>query len=321
MAGVRRSLRVELGGMTIATPVMVAAGCAGTGREWAGLVDVHKVGAVVSRTVTLVARKGTPTPRISESPSGVVWETGLQNPGIGAFLEDELPRLVRAGAPVVVSIGGSTMEEFVRLTSILQGRPGVSAIEIHLSGPDDELGREVLGDRADRAAEVCGAVARMSRVPVFAKLPSVGAGLVEVATAVARAGVTGLTLCSPPRALAVDAASLAPDLGSVTGWLSGPALRPLTLRAVFDVARALPDLPVIAVGGVRTGEDAVEMLLAGAWAVQVGTAALVDPIAPVEIAQGVARYLKGKGLASPNDIRGRLRVPDGFDPPGEGAHR
>ncbi len=319
MAGVTRSLKVALGGMTIATPVMVAAGCAGTGREWAGLVDVHKVGAIVSRTVTLVARKGTPTPRVSESPAGLVWESGLQNPGIELFVDEELPKLARSGTPVVVSIGGTTMEEYVRLTSILQGRPGVSAIEIHLSGRDDELGREVIGDRADRAAEISGAVARMSGVPVFAKLPSMGAGLVEVATAVARAGVTGLTLCASPRALAVDAFSLAPDLGSVTGWLSGPAVRPLTLRAVFDVARALPELPVIAVGGVRTGEDAVELLLAGAWAVQVGTAALIDPNAPVEIAQGVARYLKSKGLGSPNDIRGRLRVPDGFDPPGDGA--
>ncbi|MEA2555246.1 MAG: dihydroorotate dehydrogenase catalytic subunit [Actinomycetota bacterium] len=319
MAGVTRSLKVELGGMPLATPVMVAAGCAGTGREWAGLVDVHKVGAIVSRTVTLIARKGTPTPRVSESPSGVVWESGLQNPGIEAFVDEELPRLARPGTPVVVSIGGTTMEEYVRLTSILQGRQGVSAIEIHLSGRDDELGRELLGDRADRAAEITGAVARMSHVPVFAKLPPVGAGLVEVATAVARAGVTGLTLCASPRALAVDAPSLVPDLGSVTGWLSGPAVLPLTLRAVFDVARALPDVPIIAVGGVRDGDDAVQLLLAGAWAVQVGTAALIDPIAPVEVAQGVARYLKNKGLASPNDIRGRLRVPAGFDPPEEEA--
>ncbi|MEP7060040.1 MAG: dihydroorotate dehydrogenase [Actinomycetota bacterium] len=317
MAGVKRSLAVELGGMTMVTPVMVASGCAGTGREWAGLVDAHKVGAIVSRTITLVPRKGTPTPRVSESPSGVVWETGLQNPGIEAFVDEELPRLARSGAPVVVSIGGGTMEEYVRLTSILQGREGVSAIEIHLSGPDEELGREMLGDRSDRAAEISGAVARMSRVPVFAKLPPSGAGLVEIATAVARAGVTGITLCASPRALAVDAPSLAPDLGSVSGWLSGPAVKPLTLRAVFDVSRVLPEMPVIASGGVRTGEDAVEMILAGAWAVQVGTAALVDPIAPVEVAQGIAHYLKGKGLASPHDIQGRLRVPDAFLPAGE----
>jgi dihydroorotate dehydrogenase (NAD+) catalytic subunit len=314
MAGVKRSLSVELGGMTMVTPVMVASGCAGTGREWSGLVDMHKVGAVVSRTVTLVPRKGTPTPRVSESASGIVWETGLQNPGIEAFVEDELPRLARGGAPVVVSIGGGTMEEYVRLTSILQGRDGVSALEVHLSGPDEELGREILGDRADRAAEITGAVARMSRVPVFAKLPFSGAGLVEVATMVARAGASGLTLCASPRALAVDAPTLAPDLGSVTGWLSGPAIHPMTLRAVFDVAQALPGFPLIAVGGVRSGEDAVAMILAGAWAVQVGTAALIDPIAPVEVAQGIAHYLKGKGLASPHDIQGRLRVPDAFFP-------
>ena len=319
MAGVRRSLSVDLGGLVLATPVMVASGCAGTGREFAGLVDVHKVGAVVSRSVTLQPRKGTPTPRIAESPSGVVWETGMQNPGIDAFVEEELPRLGRGGTPVVVSIAGGTLEEYVRLTGILQGRAGVAAVEVHLSGRDDELERPVLGDRADRAAEVVGAVARMTTLPVFAKLPPAGAGLVSVALAVVRAGASGLTLLASPPALAVDPDSLRPALGSVTGWLSGPALRPQTLAAVFEVSRALPGVPVIAAGGVRTGDDAVECFLAGAWAVQVGTAAIVDPAAPVVVAQGVARYLKAKGLGSPADLRGRLRVPGAaFPEPEEG---
>ena len=312
MAGVKRSLAVDLGGIVLTTPVMIAAGCAGTGKELTGLVELRKVGAIVSRTITLDPERGSPTPRIAESASGVVWSTGLQNPGIDAFVAEELPRLARSGSHVVVSIAGGTLEEYVRLTGALQGRPEVSAIEVHLSGPDLELQRPMLGAHVDRAAEVAGAVARMSMVPVFAKLPLHASDLPEIAGAVVRAGATGLTIGGSPPALDVQPERLRPGLGGVTGWLSGPALLPMTLRAVFDVSRAVPDTPVIAVGGIRTGEDAVEAFLAGAWAVQVGTATLIDPAAPVSIAQGIVRYLKAKGLATPADVRSRLRVPASF---------
>lgn len=314
----KRSLAVDLGGMALATPVMIAAGCAGTGRELSGLVELRKVGAIVSRTITLEPERGSPTPRIAESPSGVVWSTGLQNPGVDAFVSEELPRLARSSTHVVVSIAGGTLEEYVRLTGALQGRPEVSAIEVYLSGPDLELRRPMLGAHADRVAEVAGAVARMSMVPVFAKLPMHASDLPEVARAVVRAGATGLTIGGPPPALDVRPERLRPGLGGVTGWLSGPALLPMTLRAVFDVSRAVPDTPVIAVGGIRTGEDAVEAFLAGAWAVQVGTATLIDPAAPVSVAQGIVGYLRAKGLATPADVRARLRVPASFGAvPGE----
>jgi dihydroorotate dehydrogenase (NAD+) catalytic subunit len=309
MPGVKRSLSVDLGGLVIPTPVMIAAGCAGTGRELSGLVELRKVGAIVSRTITLSPEKGSPTPRIVESPAGIVWSTGLQNPGIDAFLQEELPRLARAGTDVVVSIAAETLEGFVRLAASLQGRPEVAAIEVYLSGPDAELEREVIGAHVDRAAEIVGAVARMSLVPVFAKIPMQSADLAEVAHAVVRAGATGITVAGPPSAIGVEAARLRPALGGVQGWLAGPALKPLMLRAVLACAMAVPDTPIIAVGGIRSGEDAVEAMLAGAWAVQVGTAMLIDPNAPVSVAQGIVRYLKEKGLASPADVRGRLRVP------------
>ena len=312
MAGVKRSLAVDLGGIVLATPVMIAAGCAGTGRELSGLVELRKVGAIVSRTISLEPERGSPTPRIAESPSGVVWSTGLQNPGVDAFVSEELPRLARSSTHVVVSIAGGTLEEYVRLTGALQGRPEVSAIEVYLSGPDLELRRPMLGAHVDRAAEVAGAVARMSMVPVFAKLPMHASDLPEVARAVVRAGATGLTIGGPPPALDVRPERLRPGLGGVTGWLSGPAVLPMTLRAVFEVSRAVPDTPVIAVGGIRTGEDAIEAFLAGAWAVQIGTATLIDPAAPVSVAQGIVRYLRAKGLATPADVRARLRVPASF---------
>ena len=313
MAGVKRTLVVDLGGMPLTTPVMIASGCAGTGRELSGLVDLRKVGALVSRTITVLPRKGAATPRIRETPAGIVWDTGLQNPGLDAFMDEELPRLTKPGVPVVVSISGATLEDHVRLTSAMQRGSDVAAIEVYLSGRDEELGREVLGAHVDRVTEVVGAVARMSRLPVYAKLPG-GHGVADVVRAAVRAGATGVTVGGSPQALGVDAERLRPDLGAVTGWLSGPAVKPLTLRAVFEAARAMPDVPVIASGGIRTGTDAVECLLAGAWAVQVGTATLVDPTAPVQVAKGIARYLKAKNLASPQDLRGRLRVPASFDP-------
>jgi dihydroorotate dehydrogenase (NAD+) catalytic subunit len=310
---VKRTLAVDLGaGLLLPTPVLIASGCAGTGRELAGLVDLKKVGGLVSRSITLEARKGTPPPRIAETPSGTVWTTGLQNPGIASFVDAELPRLARSGAPVLVSVAGGSLEEYVRLIGALQTRPEVAAIELHLSGPDEELRRDVLGEHVDRTGEVVGAVARMSLVPVFAKLPIAASELPELARASVRAGAHGLTIGGPPAALGVRTSTLRPALGAVTGWMSGPALRPLTLRAVFEVSRVVPDAPILAVGGVRTAEDAIEMLLAGASAVQVGTAALVDPAAPVEIARGIAAYLKVKGLTSPLDLRARLRVPAGF---------
>jgi dihydroorotate dehydrogenase (NAD+) catalytic subunit len=320
MAGVKRTLGVDLGGLVLSTPVMVAAGCGGTGRELGGLVDMRKVGGLVSRTITVLARKGSPTPRIAETPAGIVWETGLQNPGLDAFVADELVRLARTGTPIVVSIGGGSLEEYVRLTSSLQGRAEVAAIEVQLSQPDDELGRGVLGAHPDRVGEIVGAVARMSAVPVFAKLPGGIGDVVELARAAARAGASGVTLLGSPPALAVNASSLRPELGPVTGWLSGPVLKPITLRAVFDVSRAVPGLPIIASGGIRHAEDAIQAMLAGAWAVQTGTATLIDPAAPVEIAHGMVRYLKSKNLASPADVRGRLRVPSSFEPPAGVAH-
>ena len=301
------SLAVDLGGIVLPTPVMVAAGCAGTGRELAGLIDLRRVGAIVSRTITVTERVGSDVPRIAESPAGIVWETGLQNPGLDAFVAGELPRLARGGARIIVSIGGETLEEYVRMTSALQGRPEVAAIEIHLSGRDDELDRAVLGAHADRLNEIVGAVARMSLVPVFAKLPGACDDTVGLARTAVRAGATGVTLLASPPALGLEATRDRPRIGIVTGWLSGPALKPVTLRAVFDVAQALPAVPVIASGGVRTGEDAVECLLAGAWAVQVGTATLTDPAAAVTVAQGIVRRLKTAGLASPAGLRGLLR--------------
>jgi dihydroorotate dehydrogenase (NAD+) catalytic subunit len=301
-----RTLAVDLGGLVLPTPVMIAAGCAGSGRELSGLVDLRRVGGIVSRTITVDERVGAPVPRISEASAGIVWDTGLQNPGLDAFVGGELARLSRGGVRVLVSIGGGSLEEYVRLSSALQGRPEVAALEIYMAGPDDELERSVLGAHPDRVSEIVGAVGRMSLVPVFAKIPGGCDEVVELARAAVRAGATGVTLLGSPPALGIEPALGHAGRSAVHGWLSGPALRPITLRAVSDVANELPDVPVIASGGIRTGGDAVQCLLAGASAVQVGTATLTDPTTAVTIAHDILRTLERNGLATPRDLRGRL---------------
>jgi dihydroorotate dehydrogenase (NAD+) catalytic subunit len=301
-------MAVDLNGVAFPLPVLAAAGCLGTGRE-PGLVDLHRLGGVVTRSLTLKASRGGPTPRMAETPSGLLTSIGLQNPGVDEFLSEDLPRLAKVGLPVVASIAGTTIEEFIRVAGALQRGSGIVALEVYLGAPDEERGR---GDpfyvRFERVNEVVGAVARLSRLPVFAKLPSLVPDLVETARTCVRAGAHGLTLIDGPPGLAVDAQRLRPRLATSIGTLSGPAIKPIALAAVFQVAQAMPQVPIMGVGGIATGQDAVEFLLAGAWAVQVGTAMLVNPAAPLEIAQGILRYLKDKAIGSPADIRGRLRV-------------
>lgn len=304
----RQSLAVDLDGVGLSHPVLAASGCLGTGRDVPALVDLRRLAGVVTRTLTFAPSKGAATPRGAETASGFLSAVGLQNPGVRDFVVEDLPRLVKAGVPVIGSVGGSGLEEYLRVADLLQERAGVVALEVYLSCPDEERDGEPFYARADRAAELVGAVARSSRIPVFAKLPPLIPDLVRTARACVRAGAHGLTLIDGVPGLAADVGRLRPRLASPIGQLSGPAIKPIALAAVYRVAQAMPKLPIMGVGGIGTAEDAIEFLLAGAWAVQVGTALLVNPSAPVEIARGILDYLKEKGLASPADLRGRLRV-------------
>lgn len=304
------SLAVDLNGLVLPGPVLVASGCFGTGRELGGLFDRRGLGGIVSRSITVNPRKGAPSPRLSETPSGFLSMVGLQNPGVNAFVAEDLLHTGSLGLPVIVSIAGSSVEEYVRLAAFLEGAAGVVALEVYLATPDEELEGRPFLERPDRAAEVAGAVARRASVPVFAKLPAMSSGLLETAIACVRAGVHGLTLIDGVPAMGVDPTTMRADLGGASGFLSGPAVRPIALRAVYEVARALPEVPIFGVGGVARPADAVEMLLAGAWAVQMGTALLVDPAAPAAVVKGIGTYLESKGLRSPADVRGRIRVPE-----------
>jgi dihydroorotate dehydrogenase (NAD+) catalytic subunit len=304
----KHSLAVDLNGLRFAHPVLAASGCLATGHDVPGLVDMHKLGGVVSRSLTFAPTKGAPTPRAAETPSGLLSAVGLQNPGVEAFVEQDLPRLQKAGVPVIGSVAGSGLEEFIRVATVLHRQPGIVALELYLSSPDHERGGQPTYARPDHLLEIVGAVARLSNLPVFAKLPPLVPDLVGTARACVRAGAFGLTLVDAMPGLAVDSARLRPKTAIPIAGLSGPAMKPLALAAVYQVARAMPDVPVMGVGGIATGTDAVEFLLAGAWAVQVGTALLVNPAAPVEVARGILEYLREKGIASPGDLRGRLRV-------------
>jgi dihydroorotate dehydrogenase (NAD+) catalytic subunit len=306
----KHSLEVDLAGLTLPLPVLAASGCLGTGRDVPGLVDLHRLGGVVTRSLTMAPSKGANTPRATETPSGLLSWVGLQNPGVDAFVTEDLPKLTRAQTPVVGSVAGSTPDEYLRVASQLHLRPGVVALEVYLSAPDEERRGDPFYTHAERIKDVVGPVSRLSRVPVFVKLPPLLPDLVTTARACVRAGAHGLTLIDAVPGLAVDAERLRPRIAAPIGGLSGPAIKPVALAAVYRVARALPDVPIMGVGGISTGADAVEFLLAGAWAVQVGTAMLVNPSAPVEIARGILEFLKRKGVASPGGLRGRLRVRD-----------
>ena len=303
----RQSLAVDLDGIVLGSPVIAASGCIGSGPDGIGLVDVRRLGALVTRSLTYAPSRGAPTPRVAETAAGVVTAVGLQNEGVEEFVAHELPWLVRHGAPVIASVAGASLEEYVHVAGHLQARTGVVALEVHLSGPDQERGGHPFYERIERIAEVVGAVSRVSRLPVFAKLPAMLPDLIDAAHACVRVGAHGLTLIDAVPAMVIDTARLRPRLGSVVGALSGPAILPVAVAAVYRVARSMPGVPIMGVGGVTTGDDAVQFLLAGAWAVQVGTAMLVDPDAPVAIERGIQAYLEQKGLASPGDVRGRVR--------------
>jgi len=303
-------LGVDLNGLRFTQPVLSASGCLATGHDVPDLVDLRRLGGVVTRSLTFGPSKGWATPRSAETSSGLLTAVGYQNPGVQAFVEEDLPSLRNADVPVVASVAGGSLGEFVNVASSLHLKPGVVALEVCVSCPDDEREGQPFYVRPERLTEVVGAVARLSRVPVFAKLPPLLPGLVETAQACVRAGAFGLTLIAQVPALAVDPHRLRTRTATPVGGLSGPAIKPLALAAVYQVARALPNVPVMGVGGIATAEDAIEFLLAGAWAVQVGTALLVDPSVHVDIAQGILGYLREKGFASPDELRGRVRVPD-----------
>lgn len=305
-------LAVEIAGVRFPTPVMTASGCAAAGRELAPFLDVAAIGAVVTKSVLLDPRSGRPTPRMAETPSGMLNSIGLQGPGIDAFLAADLPWLVQHGARAVVSIAGGSLGEYAELGRRVGASPGVAAVEVNISCPNVEDRGLVFACDPVQAARAVSAVRRgiPRDVPVLAKLSPDVTDVVVVAESVMEAGATGLSMVNTTLGLAIDPGTLRPVLGGVTGGLSGPAIRPLALRCVWQVAAALPDVPIIGVGGIRTGFDALEFLAAGACAVQVGTVIFHDPSAPARVAGELRAELAARGLGSPRDVVGVAHRPE-----------
>ena len=300
-------LTVDLCGVRLATPVLAASGCFGFGREMSQFMDLREVGAVVTKSVSVEPRQGRPTPRMAETPAGMLNAIGLQNPGVEAFCRDDLPFLAEAGATVVASAVGRTPDEFARVAERLGREPAVHLIEVNLSCPNVEHRGEVFATDPEAAAQVVRAVKRACGQPVLAKLSADVTDIVAVARAVAEAGADGLTLINTLLGMAVDPHRMRPRLAAITGGLSGPAIRPIAVRCVWQVARALPGVPIVGTGGVVTAEDAAEFLLVGASAVAVGTASFANPWAAVEVARGLAAYLERHGLASVRELPARFK--------------
>ncbi|MGH2723156.1 MAG: dihydroorotate dehydrogenase [Actinomycetota bacterium] len=309
MARRRVRLSTDLDGVVLPTPVLGASGCFGSGQELAGVMDIRRVGGIVTKSVTLHPTRGLPTPRMAETASGMLNAIGLQNPGIAEFIRKDGPFIARVGVPVFVSIAGKTVEEFADVASHVRDLPGVVGIEVNLSSPNMRQLRELFSRDPDAAAEAVAAVVRTTSVPVFAKLTADVTDIVDMARECVRAGAHGLSLINTLLGMAIDVDTFRPSLGNVTGGLSGPAIKPVALRCVFQVARALPEVPIMGVGGIRSARDAIEFLLAGAWAVQVGTANYFDPHALVDVARGIGEFLAARRLSSPADLRGRVLAP------------
>lgn len=297
-------LSVSLGRITLANPITTASGCFASGPEIDRFFDIAELGAVVVKSVTVEPRKGLPTPRMAETPSGMLNAIGLQNPGIDRWLERDLPWLRDKGVPIVVSIAGRQVDEYRELARRLRGAAGVVGVEVNISCPNVEDRGRVFACHADPAADVLHAVSAQLDVPVFAKLTPDVTDIVAIAGAVVDAGADGLSLINTTLGMAIDPETGRPRLANGLGGLSGPAIRPIAVRSVYQVHRALPDVPIIGMGGVRTVADVVEMMRAGASAVAIGTATFLDPFATQRLIGELATWLDERGIPSAAELTG-----------------
>ncbi|HST48929.1 dihydroorotate dehydrogenase [Jatrophihabitans sp.] len=298
-------LSTSLGRLRLPNPVLTASGCAAAGKELSQFFDLAEIGGVVTKSIMLRARSGRATPRMAETPSGMLNSIGLQGPGIDSFLAHDLPWLKKTGARAVVSIAGGHTDEYVALAKRLFNHP-VDLIEVNISCPNVESRGQVFACDPIAAGRVISAVRRAAHpnVPVFAKLSPDVTDIGVIARAVTDAGADGISLINTLLGLEIDLDTLQPALAGVTGGLSGPAVRPVALRCVWQVHQSVPHLPLLGMGGILTGQDALRFLLAGASAVSVGTAVFHDPSAPVRILRELDAELDARGFRSVADAIG-----------------
>lgn len=294
-------------GLLLSNPVMTASGTFGYGIEYSQLVDIQRLGAIVCKGTTLKPREGNPQPRLIETASGLLNSVGLENVGVETVVKDKAPVWAKWQVPVVVNIAGETKDEYARVAAKLEGVAGVSGIEVNISCPNVASGGMEFGINPKAAAEVTAAVKGATSLPVMVKLSPNVTDIVGIALAVSKAGADAITLINTVRGMAVDINRRQPSLGSITGGLSGPAIKPIALYMVYTVAGVV-DVPVIGCGGITCAEDALAFIMVGASAVQVGTASLSNPKAALEVLDGIGQFAEKEGIRSLKDIVGIARV-------------
>ena len=297
-------LSVNLAGMTMKNPVVVASGTFGFGREFGQFYDISELGGISVKGLTLNPREGNPPPRIAETPMGILNSVGLQNPGVEGFIEKELPELKKHDLRIIANISGNTPEEYGIMCERLS-EAGVDMIEVNISCPNVKAGGLQYGVVPEMAAEVAREAKNHSSVPVMVKLSPNVTSVVDIAKAVVDAGADALSLINTVRGMRIDVNTRRPVLRMNTGGLSGPAVLPIAVRMVWEVAQAV-DVPILGLGCISTGEDAAQIMLAGATAVAVGTACFVDPYAPIKVRDGLEEIAQRQGLSSVTELTGRV---------------
>ncbi|MFC1982768.1 dihydroorotate dehydrogenase [Chloroflexota bacterium] len=293
-------------GLLLANPVMTASGTFGYGIEYSHIFDIQKLGAIICKGTTLTPREGNPQPRLVETASGMLNSIGLQNIGIKALIKEKAPLWADWRVPFIVNIAGGTVDEYAQLAKELDGVDGIAGIEVNISCPNVEVGGAEFGANPDSAAEVTLAVKAVTSLPTIVKLTPNVRDITRIAVAVAKAGADAISLINTLRGMTIDITRRRPLLGNVVGGLSGPAIKPVALRMVYEVAGAV-ELPVIGCGGIASGNDAVEFILAGASAVQVGAASLSNPLTYLDVLEGIERFMKKEGVNKLTDLIGTGR--------------
>jgi dihydroorotate dehydrogenase (NAD+) catalytic subunit len=296
----------KIGSKRFSNPIFTASGCASSGQELSQFFPLTELGAVVTKSIMTKARSGRATPRMAETPSGMLNSIGLQGPGIDTFLENDIPWLIENNAKIVVSIAGETVEEYGVLARRLRAVSGISAVEVNISCPNVENRGQVFSCHPDTSTAVIESVRRNigGELPIIAKLSPDVTDIVAIAKAVIDAGVDGLALINTLLGMVIDTNSMKPKLAGKTGGLSGPAIRPVAVRAIYQVHQAFPNIPIVGMGGVATGRDAFELVLAGASAVSIGTASFGNPTAALQVKNELADLLTQKGFKDFRDAIG-----------------
>lgn len=307
MVGKRPHTLVNIGGIELKNPVMTASGTFGYGREFEHLVDLNRLGAIIVKGLSIEPTKGNPPPRITETSCGMLNAIGLENVGFSAFIKEKLPFLKTITAPILVNIYGKRVSEYAELAERIDEIEDISGVEVNISCPNVKHGGLAFGAYPDSASEVVRAVRERTSKLLMVKLSPNVTDITEIACSVEAAGADSISLINTITGMAVDIETRRPKLANITGGLSGPAIKPIALRMVWQVAQAVK-IPVIGIGGIMTAKDALEFLIAGAVAVQIGTANFVNPKATTEIIDGVESYLLERGIVRLEDIIGTLET-------------